>query len=282
MNYKYFSQSLFYKFTKDRIEMDTRYWGPSGWRLLHLVTFGYEPKQKKEMLLFLQCLPFVLPCKFCRSSLITYYEDLPPEDHLQSKESVSKWMWKIHSKVNEKLRSQGQTIPPDPTYAMVKKIYTERLAYGCTKVEFPGWDFLFSIVENHPLAKGDTSTPMPNAPPLETIDPSNHKELLKWNYLESEIRYSYLCTFWKSLPAILPFPEWKLIWNGYRDQFCDTTLSNKQASLKTLWNIRCSINKELHQINKTSFRALCNDLKVHKSGCAKSRNARTCRKKRKH
>ena len=77
------------------------------------------------MLEFLESLPFVLPCKFCRSSLITYYEDLPPEDALDSKEQLSKWMWKIHGKVNEKLRSQGQHIPPDPTYAMVKKIYME-------------------------------------------------------------------------------------------------------------------------------------------------------------
>ena len=262
--------------------MDTRFWGPSGWRLLHLLTFGYTPSIKSEMLEFLETLPFVLPCKFCRSSLITYYEDLPPKDHLQSAETLSKWMWKIHSKVNEKLRSQGQHIPPDPTFPMVKKIYTQRLSYGCTKVEFPGWDFLFSVVENHPLAKGEKSTPMPQAPPLESIDPTNYSELLKWNYLDPDVRYSYICRFWKALPPILPFVEWRFIWNAYSDSFCDKTWSNKQSALRGLWDIRCAINKELHQINKTTFRTLCNDLKIHKSGCAKSRNARTCRKKRKH
>lgn len=262
--------------------MDTRFWGPSGWRFLHLVSAGYEGKNKKEMLDFLHCLPFVLPCKFCRSSLITYYEEIPPENALESKETLSKWMWKIHGKVNQKLRSQGQTIPPDPTYAMVKKIYTERFHHGCTKTEFPGWDFLFSIVENHPLAKGETSTPMLNAPPLESIDPTNINELLKWNYLDPEIRYEYVCQFWSTLPSVLPFPEWRLLWKEYGSGFCSSTLSKKQDALRGLWHIRCAINKELHQLNNSSFRQLCNDLKIHRSGCGKSRNARTCRKKRKH
>jgi len=261
--------------------MDTRFWGPSGWRFLHLISVGYDTKNKKEMLAFLECLPFVLPCKFCRSSLITYYKDLPPEDALDSKEQLSKWMWKIHGKVNQKLRNQGQTIPPDPTYAMVKKIYSERLKYGCTKTDFPGWDFLFSIVENHPLAKGEKPTPMPGAPPLESIDPKDNEELLKWNYLDPEIRYQYVCKFWETLPSILPFLEWRILWNQHAKAFCKTTWSSKQEALKGLWEIRCAMNKELYQLNKTSFRELCNDLKVHRSGCGKSRNARTCRKKRK-
>ena len=262
--------------------MDTRFWGPSGWRLLHLVSFGYQPSQRKEMLAFLEALPFVLPCKFCRSSLITYYEELPPEDHLESKEKLGKWMWQIHGKVNQKLRSQGQHIPADPTYAMVKKIYTERLHHGCTKTDFPGWDFLFSILENHPLSKGEKPTPMPGAPPLESIDPHNTKELLKWNYLDPTIRYQFVCTFWETLPNVLPFLEWRLVWKEHGSTFCSKTWASKQDAMKALWHIRCAINKELHLLNKTTFRELCNDLKLHKSGCAKSRNASTCRKKRKH
>lgn len=262
--------------------MDTRFWGPSGWRLLHLLSFAYEPSQQKEMKDFLDALPFVLPCKFCRSSLITYYEDLPPEDALNSKEALSKWMWKIHEKVNQKLRSQGQTIPPSPSFAMVKKIYTERLSYGCTKTEFPGWNFLFSIVENHPLAKGEKPTPMPGSPPLESIDPTNVNELLKWNYLSPDIRYKYVCKFWNSIPSILPFPEWRQMWKRHSSDFCKTKWASKQDALRGLWKIQCDINTDLATLNKSSFRQLCNDLKLHKSGCGKSRLARTCRKKRKH
>lgn len=262
--------------------MDTRFWGPSGWRFLHLVSIGYEPSQRTAMLRFLEALPYVLPCKFCRSSLITYYDDLPPEDHLDSGQALSKWMWKIHGKVNAKLRTQGQQIPPDPTYAMVKKVYTERLNSGCTKTEFPGWDFLFSIVENHPLTKGERSTPIPGAPPRDSIDPTNRRDLLKWNYLDADIRYQYVCQFWDSLPFVLPFLEWRLLWTDHGARFCSTTWPSKYDALRGLWQIRCAITKELHQLNRTSFRELCNELKLHRSGCGLSRNARTCRKKRKH
>ena len=82
--------------------MDTKYWGPSGWRLLHLITFTYDPKNKAVESLF-RSLPFVLPCKFCRSSLHEYMEDEPLEPALKSKEALSRWLNKIHCMVNAKL-----------------------------------------------------------------------------------------------------------------------------------------------------------------------------------
>ena len=33
--------------------MDTRFWGPSAWKLLHLISFAYEPSKKKEYERFL-------------------------------------------------------------------------------------------------------------------------------------------------------------------------------------------------------------------------------------
>lgn len=259
--------------------MDTRFWGPSGWRLLHLLSFGYTPSQKTEMAKFLEALPYVLPCKYCRSSLITYYEELPFEKALGSRESLSRWMWKIHGKVNEKLRGQGQSIPPDPTYAMVKQIYTERLNYGCTKTEFPGWNFLFSIVENHPFS--DSPVPMPDAPPLESIDPSDFSTLLKWNYLDPSIRFQFVCQFWNSLPHSLPFEEWRGFWKQEEGNFCQKTWETKAEARRGLWQIRKRIDTELNHLHTKTFRDLCSDLRLHRSGCGKSRKARTCRRKRK-
>ena len=217
---------------------------------------------------FLTVLPYTLPCKFCRSSLITYYEELPFE--LESTKDLSTWMYKIHGKVNNKLRSQGQTIPKDPSYSLVKKIYTERLHYGCTQTEFPGWEFLFSIIENQINDK--TSTPLPDAPPLNSIEPSDHKTLLRWNYLDPTIRNDYICDFWTVLPKVLPFKEWRDVWSTHDGELCSTK--------KSLWKIRCSIERELDLVNKTKFNDICTTLKNHRSGCSKSRNARTCRKKR--
>ena len=93
-----------------------------------MISFAYDPQRdKKYMKEFLETLPYILPCKFCRSSLTQYYKELPFE--LDSRESFSLWFYRIHGKVNQKLRSQGQQIPPDPPFSTVKSIYTERLQY---------------------------------------------------------------------------------------------------------------------------------------------------------
>lgn len=259
--------------------MDTRFWGPSGWRLLHLISFAYNPqKDKPAFHRFFEILPFVLPCKYCRSNLTEHYEDNPID--LRSQESLSRWLYKIHNLVNEKLRSQGQHIPPEPSYNEVKEIYTQRLQYGCTKTEFPGWEFLFSVVENHPYSR-EKSTPLPDAPPLETIDPKDELTLLKWNYITPDCRFNYLCQFWKVLPNVLPFPEWRKAWRETTSFYTNDTWSSKLESHKALWRTRKHIEEQLELLNKTNYHDLCKDIKIHKSGCGKSNRGKTCRKKRK-
>jgi hypothetical protein len=257
--------------------MDTRFWGPSGWRLLHQITFAYTPeKDRKAMAQFLEILPYVLPCKFCRSSLAIYYEELPYEPHLDSERALSKWMWQIHGKVNQKLRGQGQIIPKDPTSKQVRKIYLERLQYGCSKTEFPGWEFLFSILEN--IQSKEPSTPMAGAPPLTDIDPEDECLLLRWNYLSPERRAEKVCELWSVLPKVIPFHEWRSAWEKHAETFQCTLRADKRS----LWKLRCAFENELELVNRTEFRALCKDLKLHRSGCASRRNARTCRRSRNH
>jgi len=257
--------------------MDTRFWGPSGWRLLHMITFAYKPeKDKAAIRQFFEILPFVLPCKFCRSNLVEHYQKVPLEEALDSKESLSKWLYKIHKLVNQKLRDQGQTIPKDPPFETVKDIYEDRLAFGCSKTDFPGWEFLFSIVESHPLAY--TETPLPEAPPKETL--KTKKELLQWNYLSGECRFNYVCRFWKLLPDVLPFDEWRDIWKDEMKDCCDSAWKTRQSSRKALWAVRKTIEKKLLLLNRTTFHDLCKTLQFYKSGCAykQNKNTRTCRR----
>jgi hypothetical protein len=262
--------------------MDTRFWGPSGWRLLHLITFAYDPRRdRKSIHAFFDILPFVLPCKFCRAHLIEHYESLPLEPALESRETLSKWLWKIHGAVNTMLRKQGQSIAPDPTFLQTRNTYEERLQYGCTQTDFPGWEFLFSIVENHPLAPGEISTPLPGAPPLAKLIKPDLYTLCRWNYLSPDIRFEKICQFWSLLPQVLPFPEWRDSWIRHGDAFCKKPSTSKKVNLKELWRIRCAIETELELLNRSKFRQLCNDLKLHRSDCQKSRRARTCRKSRK-
>ena len=55
--------------------MDTKFWGPPGWRLLHLITFAYSPKQKESVKRLFETIAYVLPCKFCRASFQEYIDE---------------------------------------------------------------------------------------------------------------------------------------------------------------------------------------------------------------
>lgn len=259
--------------------MDTRYWGPSGWRLLHMITFAYEPDiQESAMRQFFEILPFVLPCKYCRSNLVKHYKELPLEPALKSKETLSKWLYDIHGLVNATLRKQGQSVPEDPPFSEVKRIYEERLDFGCSKTEFPGWEFLFSIVESHPLTKGEQPHPLPDAPPKTKL--KSNKELLEWNYLSGTCRFNYVCRFWKLLPHVLPFSEWRRIWKQELEHCCKKPWESKETSLRTLWKTRKAIEDKLDLLNKTTFYDLCKTLRYYKSGCGlqENRDTRTCRR----
>jgi hypothetical protein len=259
--------------------MDTRFWGPSGWRLLHLITFTYDPLTQKEHLRrFFTSLPYVLPCKFCRASLTEYYEIEPLEPALESKQTLSKWLYRIHNHVNEKLRKQNLCNEPNPSFASVKKVYSDRISAGCTHTEFEGWDFLFSIAENHPFSQAHKhSSPMPNMPsePIHTL-----KEKNRWNTLDPKDRMPMYRQFWESIGHSLPFSEWRKSWidcHPRLERFHTPGLSKKE-----LWRIRCCLEKRLQLINREQYNSLCKRLESHTSGCNSTKRAKTCRAKKKH
>lgn len=252
--------------------MDTNYFGPSGWKLLHLIAAAdkrYKP--------FWAMLPFVLPCKFCRSSLTQYYYELPPP--LTSKAPMDKWLWKIHNKVNEKLRGQGRTVAPDPPFKDVKTLYDLQLEQGCTKTYFPGWDFLFSIADNHPLSS--PSRPMPDVTEQELceIDTMTLIEKNRKNLMTPEERIDALADFWTAIPEVLPFPEWKASWNKHAGSVTKA-VKNRKESLAWLWKIKCGMEKDLQQLSDTTFSGLCKKVSQHRSGCSTNKRATTCRRPR--
>jgi hypothetical protein len=120
--------------------MDTRFWGPSGWELFHLIAFKSEHPEE-----FLLGIKDILPCKYCRESTTKFTHELP------LKGDPGKWLYHLHNKVNGKLRSQSEqdsnVINPgeDPSFEDVKKKYD-----GISASNVPGRDFLFSIAVNYP------------------------------------------------------------------------------------------------------------------------------------
>jgi hypothetical protein len=120
--------------------MDTRWFGPSGWQLFHLVAF--RSPHPEEVLLQMKD---ILPCKFCRASTTEFVQNYP----LQG--DPGKWLYEIHNMVNNKLRTQCKDDPnvinpgEDPTFESVKEYYMK-----LKPTEIPGRDFLFSIAINYP------------------------------------------------------------------------------------------------------------------------------------
>ena len=255
--------------------MDTRFWGPSGWRLLHLITFTYEPSHRAKVRKFFETLPYVLPCKFCRCSLSEYMDDDPVQDALESRKSLTKWLWRIHNKVNDKLRDQGLAQESNPPFDAVKEVYEERVQQGCIKTEFEGWDFLFSVAENHPFSQSSkNSLPMEGCP--NDTDKLCFKEKNRWNLLKPEERYEKYEEFWLVIGDVLPFQEWIDAWNSSSMQ--GDKISSRATWIKELWRIRCAMEKNLELVNREKFRSLCKRIRAHRSGCGKKPRARTCRK----
>jgi len=254
--------------------MDTRYWGPSAWRLLHLISFAAKPSNAKKVSAFFWTIPYILPCKYCRESFSEYLET----DPITETTELPKWLWRMHKRVNEKLRSQGQTIDVDPSFTAVEKIYMERLKMGCTRTNFEGWEFLFSVAEGHPFSRAaQASVPIVGHPPIETV--TDPLEQNRWNILSTEDRWGYYTQFWKLLPDVLPFPEWTTSW---KRAIHSTVPPCRTKCLKYVWIIRRNMEKDLDLLNRTTYSSLCKEIQSHKSGCSTSASARqkTCRKKR--
>lgn len=252
--------------------MDTRYWGPSAWRLLHLISFAATPKQSKHICAFFRTIPYILPCKYCRKSFSEYIA----KDPIESTDSIPKWLWRMHNDVNAKLRRQHlhSKDETDPTFKSVKDVYTERLAAGCTRTNFEGWEFLFSVAEAHPLSReGRGGTPIKGHPAPEMV--TDPLERNRWNLMEPEERLVYYTQFWKLLPRALPFTEWTTIWER-----SEGGTGCRKLCLKYLWNIRRTMETELELLNRTTYNSLCKELQQYRSGCTTSVRGKTCRKKR--
>ena len=178
--------------------MDTRFWGPSGWKLLHSITSQYPlypgDKDKETYHIFFRTLPFILPCIYCRMSLSDYYQKIPITEKidavgypLDSRHNLNYWLYTIHNLVNDKLRGQGLIKTPNPEFKVMNRKYAG-------KDYQDGWDFLYAIVLNYP----------DNTELISSQQRQNYTLFL--NYLPSVIQDSNLreslSDFYKENPVI--------------------------------------------------------------------------------
>ena len=88
----------------------TKIWGPGAWMMLESCAFGYPirptQKDKDNFKIFYSSIANVLPCKYCRDSFVGFLEDEDTrltDSVLESRSSLTKWIFRIHNKVNKKL-----------------------------------------------------------------------------------------------------------------------------------------------------------------------------------
>jgi hypothetical protein len=117
--------------------MDTKFWGPSGWKLLHTITFERGSLAKKKKLF--EVLAGVLPCKFCRQSTAEFMKEMPLNNNL------ALWLYNLHKMINHKLDLQGLNPSPNPGFTQIIKKYHEQLK----SEELIGVPFLLSMAYNY-------------------------------------------------------------------------------------------------------------------------------------
>lgn len=251
--------------------MDTRFWGPSGWKLLHMITFDYNIKNSISYAQFFESIPYILPCKFCRTSLTDYYKEYPFTSYvnMNPRLDVKKWMYHIHNCVNNKLRTQGLNRYPNPTYSVVKKTYEDWLTRDWTEQLSTFWDFLFAVAYNHP---NDTKhVPIPDCP-KGAYKCKDKCEKNKWNILSIRDRLYWFRRFWAFLPVVLP----REIAKKWKEININPTLQSRNSTLEWLWKMRCGLDSNF----KDPYTSICKKIKLHSVDCNKKRSI-TCRKTRK-
>lgn len=99
----------------------TKIWGPPCWDTLHAFSFGYPyenptPEQKQNYKNFYLNMQHVLPCVYCRKSYTHFINTKPTimdDSVMENRETLSKWLHKLHERVNKKLGCEYNTTYED-------------------------------------------------------------------------------------------------------------------------------------------------------------------------
>ena len=229
--------------------MDTRFWGPDGWLILHSITANYPTKitsnEKHIYLHFFNTLEFLLPCVYCRKSFSKYYKELPIEEYLTTKTDICFWLYLIHNKVNDKLRQQKLNDKKNPEFKTIYKKFNKYITKTKSAEQIPGFKFLNSILFNIALK-------------IKTVDKSIIYNLLKFIYL---------------LPLVNPFTKFNEVYVEYLKQYpIENYISNSHNLKKWMHNLSTTYNLK-YKIKTLNYSKNCKNLKNYKSNCVK----KTCR-----
>ena len=271
--------------------MDTRFWGPSGWRLLHLVATAPTGNRASAVLEWVRLLEYVLPCKYCRTSFHDYVRAYPLTlSIVRDPAAFSRWMYTIHTCVNDKLRGQGLLTTRNPDWPTVRDRFSSLHASLCThspsdsaeSSALLGWDFMTSVAFATPGAR-TVSTPMAGAEEMSFTHKSDESDLNRFNVLSRRSRLLYMSRWWALVPSILPCAAWRTAWQSAFGTIGQPPLDRgRDAVMRWMWRLEEGVCGRLQcPTPHASCSALERTVGAFESGCSVARRGKTCRMKKK-
>lgn len=103
--------------------IDPKYWGKSGWIFINSIALTYKPEMKEKYKLFIQQLPYILPCKTCGTNLFKNMDEI--DQVLTNKESLLNWLLKIRNSIYIE-----QNIPTKTLDDNINEIFSIRYSYS--------------------------------------------------------------------------------------------------------------------------------------------------------
>lgn len=242
------------------IYMDTTFWGPPAWILLHTIAYNYIPNElnRETYRLFFENLQNILPCIYCRASYIEYISYEPISLYLDSSKNLSLWLYKIHNLVNNKLRKQGLIKWQDPPFEEVYNRYSiandniDRCQSRCQSIM--GWNFLYCIA---------------------FVFPENGRSAAQTSH------YNGYYTFFNTLSNVLPKKGgYQDIYNQYIQQYpILENLETRYKLKKWIYNLEIIVDKK-QKVKCDEFAKIEDEIENYRAGCdsVKSDLKPTCRR----
>ena len=106
--------------------IDPIYWGKCGWIFLNSIALTYRPEYKDKYKIFIEQLPYILPCKTCGANLLKNIGEL--DQALNSKENFLFWLLKIRNEIYKEQNRPEKTMKEnfDEIFS-IKYLYTTEI-----------------------------------------------------------------------------------------------------------------------------------------------------------